>query len=576
MGQAPKDLTFTRAPPGAADHPMLPMSKSKLHPLLRGAIYSLPAVLAIAPSALSQEPISYEGGGYVRSLGPANNGVCIELFDPDNDGVYELSQLDLTAQSSVMTIRESFFENEWSFTIPDISSCAKIGGTADRLFGVQNGALVEIVRSPPLGWTTSPVGLSGFPAIDQIIGSDRPGDTSLLAIHTSRTGVTLLDFAPGGLLIQNITNPLLVGTIHDAALLNYDTTVGDELAYIDDDGLRVIDLAGNSVFDKAAVATRAFLEVLPAAHSIWNRDLLLYHHLAPQTTIGIVLARNSASNQEIYVDPLFLSSIAVADFTDNPGHELMLASGNARFAVIVSQFAAAGEAGPFLGIKYEDTNLVDFTKHEPSANVRAPAMAVADVDGDGDDDVLFADDMGRGLMVTSEVFDANARRAMPVNESFTGAGTIMLVTDPKGGPALVQYTQRFNVPPGTGDVDVKVWFQANAESTDPFIAVAPTNVTYPTTGNLEKAIQLEVPAQAASAGIYYFSFRPTGGAPLTPYPSWIGVWSADPDVLEEIVRGQRDGIYQWSSVAPGESLEPGAEGTTRRPIVHPPISGPPN
>jgi hypothetical protein len=295
----------------------------------------------------------------------------------------------------------------------------------------------------------------------------------------------------------------------------------------------------------------AFLDVLNAADTQWGHDLLVYQYRQTPTSATALLFLNAFHSEVLYTDMLKLGGVAFADVDDSPRLELVLPRGDQRSAVMFKQAATASEGAAIFYFDGSETNLIDLSLEDSTPPANPPVTAVADVDGDGDEDVLFADDRGLGLVLVSGWFDADELRAVPLNP--WSAPYLVPATD----GYVVDYYLELDVPAGASEVEVEVWFQPDPE--DPSLEPAPVYTAAIPSATPEQAITF---ATDTDGGVYHLLYRPVSAAG-DPYPVWVEAWSPDPVVQAELASLQPF-VYAWAEEA-GEGLG----GTVRRPKVDP-------
>ena len=512
------------------------------------------ALLAIAaaasPSSGGIEPILYEGNGFVRPLAPGGYPAWAGLLDSDADGVLELAVLGPTGH---LDLHDRFTEYDQRAGLDGFTACAVVRESDHRLFGLQGDQLVEVRRVDDGPWFVEPVHGPSLSGATHLIASDHGHGAFLLVIDQGGARASVFDVEQGFLLDAQRWAGEDETQILDLERMDWNGDGQQDLVLVTAGGLRVYDPSGARIHQLDAPGLDAFAEVVPGSTTQWGHDLLLFHNRAPGVAVIDVL--NAFHAEVLYVDPLQLESIAVVDLSPTPGHELVLARGDDRSAVIVKQFATPIEGAPRFGIDFVDTNLIDLRLEDSSAVAGAARVAVADLDGDGDEDLVFADDRGLVQVITSEWNDGNLRRARPPEGSELSPEAV--------SSQAIEHELRLHLPNNATGVDVEVWFKPDPWAGDPVEFVWSSQLPATATGWLETCIQF--PRREPSTGAYYFLYRPVGaGSDL--FPAWVGAWSLDLNVHLSLV-DEEPSIYAWTPISEDPS---GPGGTTQRPVIPPP------
>jgi hypothetical protein len=89
---------------------------------------------------------------------------------------------------------------------------------------------------------------------------------------------------------------------------------------------------------------------------------------------------------------------------------LIVANGNQRDAFILSQTSGGTEADPIFAFNPYGVMYVNLDQGAGASITAAPAGTSADIDGDGDDDLIYVDDVGRKIVLVSDTFDEDEQR----------------------------------------------------------------------------------------------------------------------------------------------------------------------
>lgn len=529
----------------------------------RPLVLGLALPLALASAAAAQGDVDhpyYIGSGYVREMS-ADLGRFhwAGFFQGDGDGLFELAALH---ENGTLTIHERFASYDTRLEVADCTHAAVLKAAgSDRLFAVRQDELVELTRAvDPHAWVPAAVPGVDLQDISGLIEVDRGEDSVLLVID--KGGERVVTLQPGdpwvshALHVDPADAPIL-----DAEQLDWDGDGAADLALMTTGGLRVFDAGGASLYVQHVPADRAFVDVLRAEDTAGDRDYLLHHHRVAEGAPAVLDVIHASHFQQIYVDPLLLESAVVADFSAADYSEVLLPGGFDQSVILLEQNYAAPGAPMVLVLNQGGVQVINLDPgHElpPSVPDWAPASAVADLDGDGDEDLVFVDQRGQGFVVTSANVDEVDRYCGEINvlplQSLTG----------DDGSSAHFYCSELVLPDGADAAVVEIWYSDSPDSTNPAQQVA--------TGTFSAQGQPLVPfcilfAELPSPdGVYYFLRRPTSEDPNEPpFPAYVSVWTPSPDFTDDLLAFPSE-LYVWPPVFPAH-IGGGTGGTTQRPVV---------
>jgi hypothetical protein len=514
----------------------------------RGALVSLlvAAGWSSAPAAQGT-PTFYAGEGFVWPVGSAGGTKFAGFFDFEGDGVLDLANL---SQDGVLTVHEKFTEYDRATELNGIQACAITRAGADRIFALQGGKLVEVLQAGG-AWQTEEV--PGIELDDPSVlkAAERGGQSFLMVIDSAGTRATVVNASTG---MSQFFSYQAIGSeapLYDVEIVNWDAGDADEVALVTQGGLRILTVGGMPIFQLDSDPLGSFVDVLPGEDTHIGQDLLFYQCNLQPEGYSALLAINANHAEMLYVDALDVTEVAFANLSGFAKPELVLSCGSMRTAVIVKQFPTSTPGEPIFWIDWQDVNIIDLAQGAGATGTQptvAPATAVADLEGDGDEDVLFVDDLGLGQVLVSTLEDANALRAMP-NQATSSFPYVQA--------GVFRYDLALDFPQGVDVADVEVWFQSSPESQ----ALALVHTQTIPSNNPEATLAFPVPQ---AGGIYQILYRPrnTVGPGLTTYPVYVEYWSPDLS-LSFALHDYAHAIYPW------KIQEDGPGGTTQRPIINP-------
>ncbi len=515
----------------------------------RGALVSLLIAAGWSSAGAAQGiPTFYAGDGYVWPVGAAGGAKFAGFFDFEGDGVLDLANL---AEDGVLTIHEKFTEYDRATELSGIQACAITRSGADRIFALQDGKLVEVLQAGGV-WQTEEVPGVHLDGSSVLKAAERGGQSFLMLIDSAGARATVVNASAGMSEFFSYEASGSEAPIYDLEIVNWDAGDSDEVALVTQGGLRILTAGGVPIFELDSAPLGSFVDVLPGEDTHLGEDLLFYQCNLQPEGVSVLLALNASHAEMLYADALDVTGVAFADLSGFAKPELVLSCGSLRGAVIVKQFPTSTPSEPIFWIDWQDVNIIDLAQGAAATGTQpsvAPATAVADLEGDGDEDVLFVDDQGLGQVLVSTLEDANALRAMPnkATSSF-----------PYVQAGVFRYDLTLDFPQGVDVADVEVWFQSSPESQALALAYTQTIAA----GSPEATLEFPVPQ---AGGIYQILYRPrnTLGPGLTTYPVYVEYWSPDLS-LSFALHDYAYAIYPWKV-----HLEDGPGGTTQRPIINP-------
>jgi len=491
---------------------------------------------------------TYEGNGFHAPTATGLSASRVEVVDIDHDGHQDLLALE---SDGALTANFELVARQDTYRLADVAGVAVTRAGGERVWAVRGRELVEITMSDLAAKTTpAPVGIAATGFVD-LIAQDRQGGPRLLLIDQGGARLRVLAQHSEDRWATIMTRFATVGggPIRDAALVDWVGDGTDWLATINDLGLDVYDDRGTAQLSLPGDPTGAFVDTLPGHTAPYGRDLLVYHHRETPSQPEVVWLANADHDEAHSVSGMNVSQVLLGDFLPSNSVELCVASGAQRDLWIL---ASKRNPNPASAYFFFDLNSVFHANLDVGSGApisAAPIGVFADVEGDGDVDLVFVDDQGRKVVLTSDIED----------EELLRVGSYETFPQVYGSPSKYHgEIEAFYLPPGCSQFEIEVVRYKPGRSG--------TTVFGPQMMSLGMT-QFEFPDVQEPDVIYQYVLRAIDDAGSVVYPARVGAFSNTLPVMEEIIQ-KASQSYAWSAgllAPPGET-----GGTTRKPIIDPP------
>lgn len=519
------------------------------------------AWLCAAGAVGAQEPTPYTGRGYWRQVEEAGPVGTLAFGDFQDDGNIDLA----SCRAGTLTIYDWFGDYDAPEEIPGVDFVAATHEGTDHLWTVQGTSVSQVI------WTGDsleeyelvPSGIdvtgavSVFRSQDCIAPTDGGEEFSvLMGIDNAGQRARFWKIVDGVVVSTFTRTACAELQFYDLAVLYWDSDDTLDCVTYGHQGARVVEPTSTGFDELEMIAGEpedAFLDVRPDAGSGLGDLLFCQRRAGVGQPLDLVI-QNAAHEQVLPdVTGLGLRHVYFADLTSDPATEVIMPLVTNRLAGILAQEEEPTPTEMFW-INYDETTLIDLLMNEPPQySTMPPAVAVGDANHDGDDDVLFADDRGKGMVITSPKFPEDNLRVHH-------QASLPNVEFPEGASSTFQITHHIAVPPNTGQMDVELWYQW-VEGGPAHYHSRFENCAHSTSSALSFTGIPTQPVTGAYPAIYQVLYRTTDSQTGKPRPVRVDLWSPDMLIYGNLIT-LTFSIYHW--------LFGGDEGgTVQRPHISP-------
>ena len=483
------------------------------------------------------------------------------LMDLDGDGYSDLVALHGDGTLAVNTDTHSTLFVE---TLPAITDFAVSREGGEQLWAISHDQLVGLDWSHFTSggsFTSTGVSASDFHSLRI---QERGNQSKLLMIDQQGDRLRVYGLVGGSWVEENevLATPAQ-GRFYDAVIVDWDGTGQEWLALQTDNALEVRTPAGALGPWLPAIPDGSHLEVLQGSELQWGHDLLAAHYVVTPDTPPALLFLNQFHNEMHFTVGFDPEQTVFADFLPAPGRETFIVSSLTREMHILKQRTTTTEAQQLFIFDYMPTGNpadwdpfhIDLEIDEPEqAPTHAPSVAVGDLDGDGDEDLILLDDMGRKMFVPGTSYDDEQRRYITP-----------LIEPPLADPKF-DFDWNFTGHLSADALDVEVWYvDLEAPQADPVSIM-------PTTRYSAGLVSFSVSTVNIAEPMYLLRVRPVDTTGAEFYPASIDAWGPDLNSTFNLM-SQTGQIYAWDPNGTFSPFSGVGGGTARRPNVGPPGSG---
>ena len=373
--------------------------------------------LPIGPNASSvgTQPPTYGGMGFQDVVATGVTPIAVELAETTGDGLPDALFLfsNGTLLLNPRTLEAGHGATLGGGTTYTHVATSRSGGDAFWTTDGTNVAKVDYDEVTGLASTAvqSGLALSGA-SVFRIV--ERAGVSHLLVVDNAQTRVRVFQLAAGTwtqIASQNASGPQ--GSYHDVMVYDHDGQGADELAVVTNRGLELWSLTNQPIQLFEHAPADAFLELLPAASTQWNRDHLVWHRLVSGS--GELRILNSGHDETVSLVGSGVHQVRFGGFSNLSGTlpDLMYSDSDQHRMTVVPHATTTSLAAGLFQAGPTSRMTVDL---DPQNNTSgggpavAPLLACLDLDLDGDDDVLVVDDAGETDYLLSSMVDEEATR----------------------------------------------------------------------------------------------------------------------------------------------------------------------
>jgi hypothetical protein len=346
----------------------------------------------------------------------------------------------------------------------------------------------------------------------------------ICAVSSAGTTILRADWDGTQIVSDSLGSVSASSTILSLAGINWDTG-GLQFAYDDGSGLHVVSSTGTPIYSYGNTCTAPMLLRTPFSGTTDN-VIWVTHNPFGSGQILTVMHPDGTLEAPVYFGTMTAAHIALADMNADQLQDLVIAQTGAHYAWVLHRQTGSMSFGDGTNIQALDLTAVYGTC------TTAPVFAAGDLDGDGDEDLLFAGQVGcanqalvwpaSGVEEEYLNLDDHKHHVKPwlSSASFTqldDSDPAELTLDPWDAPT--------NAPANAAtDLHVTVWARMSGDGPVEPLAVIDSFFPLETLSSctLDFPLNYDEPPQYLVVCLNFVQRSATTGAVLHSYPSWVG------------------------------------------------------
>jgi hypothetical protein len=500
-------------------------------------ILTLLACSAIVPLCPAQRPaqvLPYPTTGSNAVTGNATQA-CVGQFTDDviADGA-------ILCGGNVFLLYAPERFSAYSKVTGPFTSIAKVGVSATGRDGLLASTSSGLVL---LKWDTSSRQLTSTTALSN---TSWGGATQLQTVvfgsttkicAVSSTGATILfaDWDGSQIVSSSVGSLDVSSTILSLAGLNWGGTDGTQhfdFAYDDGSKLRVVSSSGTQLYSYTNAYAAPIVLRMPVASGTDNVIWVTQNPFGAGQCLTVAHSSNGSIESPIYFGTMVAAHLTLADIDADGLQDLVVTRSDDHYArVLYRQLSGSMSYGLTGGSGGVSGMLYDLSSVDGSCSSNAPAVAAGDLDGDGDEDVLFAGHVGCGnqayVCFANGVDDECGDYFYSENKHIKAWVSSVTYTDWTDGTSaqlqLTPWTTSIMTPVSAAtDVHVTVWARATSDG-----AITPQSLADAFFASGDTAPTISIPWSDGDPPEYLvvcvnYVQRNGSGVVVHSYPSWVG------------------------------------------------------